>query len=760
MIKKLTLLLVLLISSNIIAQVTNEGTPKSWKQENIQKSINTIKLPSFDLKALQNEDLINDKLPMPWRFGNKFDVNYGFEDGQWNTLENGDRIWRINFTSKDALALNIIFDQFYMPEGAKVYLYNDDRSDLLGAYTASQNQESQSLGTWLVKGANLWIEYFEPANVANQGKLHIGSITHSYRNAQTYKDAKALNDSGDCNHDVDCPIGADWEDHKDNNKKSVGILLSGGSGFCTGALVNNTANDQKGYFLTANHCFSNPANWAFRFGWISPNPVCAATTNSTNGPTNFTLSGATLRARNANTDFALVEINPSIPSGWDITWAGWDNSDINPDFVVGIHHPSGDIMKICRDNTGVIKRPNAGAQTWEITTAGGGWELGVTEPGSSGSPLFDDQGKIIGQLFGGAAACSGTNDNGTLDYYGRFGLSWDAIAGNTNQLQPWLDPTNSGVSVLESFPPLETFNLDAGISVNIPDIDCGVNQVSPVITLRNAGSTTLTSATITWNNGGADTTIDFSGSLDQNETQDYPLGTMTITGGSLTINASVSNPNGSTDDNDTNDTATSEITIDGYITTQVHLDLLTDLWAQETSWEFLDSSGTVIASFGPYQEDVDDETHFFYDFDVDPNECYTFIINDAFGDGICCGFGNGSYELTDDDGNVIFLGGEFSDSEETEISIVTTLGVSNYLTENISIFPNPTTGLLNINLRNLSGDFTYSISNILGQTINKGSLLSNSNTLTINNYNDGIYFMRIVETSTQNFMIKKIVIAK
>ena len=151
-------------------------------------------------------------------------------------------------------------------------------------------------------------------------------------------------------------------------------------------------------FLTANHCFSDPSVWAFRFGWISPNAVCATTANSSNGPTNMTLSGATLRARDAGSDFALVEINQNVPEDWDRVYAGWDRSGNTPDFTVGIHHPSGDVMKVCRDDDQPTQTINGGAQTWEITTAGGGWEMGVTEPGSSGSPLFDTEGRIIGQL--------------------------------------------------------------------------------------------------------------------------------------------------------------------------------------------------------------------------------------------------------------------------------------------------------------------------------------------------------------------------
>ena len=162
-----------------------------------------------------------------------------------------------------------------------------------------------------------------------------------------------------------------------------------------------------------------------RFNWISPNPVCGSEAASTNSSTNFTMNGATLRARNSGSDFMLLELNNSIPDDWDVTYAGWDKSDTNPSFVVGIHHPQGDIMKICRDDSGVIKVPhsiNGGsvAQTWEITTAGGGWEIGVTEGGSSGSSLFDNNGRVIGQLFGGAAGCNGTNDNGTFRFLWTF----------------------------------------------------------------------------------------------------------------------------------------------------------------------------------------------------------------------------------------------------------------------------------------------------------------------------------------------------
>ncbi|MDG1219255.1 MAG: serine protease, partial [Flavobacteriaceae bacterium] len=398
-----------LFSLVTFSQVTNEGLPTSWFLTSDElSSVEANTLPSFDLQAIKDEDKTNDYLfDKPWRFGYMHSVDYGLEDGNWDVLDNGDKIWRILISSEGALSLNFIFDNLFIPKGGSLYLYNDDHSDLLGAYTHKQNQEGGVLGTWLVNGDSVWIEYYEPLSVQGQGTLHIAKATHGYRNADTFNLAKGLNDSGDCNLDIDCSIGEDWEELKEHNKRSAGILLSGGSGFCSGALINNTENDGTPYFLTANHCYSNPASWAFRFGWISPNSVCATTENSSNGPTNMTISGATLRARDAGSDFALVEINSEIPEEWDRVFAGWDKSDNFPEFQVGIHHPSGDVMKVCRDDNPATKEVNGGAQTWEIVGGGvfGGWEIGVTEPGSSGSPLFDQEGRIIGQLFGGGAAC-------------------------------------------------------------------------------------------------------------------------------------------------------------------------------------------------------------------------------------------------------------------------------------------------------------------------------------------------------------------
>jgi lysyl endopeptidase len=484
--KKTLLFLFLFVFSGVFAQVTNQGEPKSWGLTQL-RNVTPMQMAEINLDALMAEDQINDAvLDLPWRFGTEILVELNTNNsGAWDELDNGDRIWRLNIVSPGANTLNFIFDDYYLPPGATLYLYSDDKIDLLGAYTSIQNRNDNFLGTWFVDGDNVWLEYFEPRSQRNKGRLQLSKVVHGYRSIQQNLDTRGLNDSGPCNLDVDCSIGADFDDLKDVLKRSVGLFLMGGS-VCSGTLINNTENNNAPYFLTANHCdIGNPGTWAFRFNWISPNPVCAQNQNSTNGSWNQTASGATRLATNTKSDFMLVNIDANLPSSWNLVWAGWNRSATEvPQFTVGIHHPSGDIMKVCRSNQSPTRQTfsfngDASARMWRVAS----WSLGVTEQGSSGSALFDQNGKIVGQLAGGTAACSGTSNNGGFDIYGRFETSWDFGTTNSTRLSNWLDPNGTGA-------------MSTGI-LNTPDfqfignISIYPNPASNVIYIMNNNSSQL-----------------------------------------------------------------------------------------------------------------------------------------------------------------------------------------------------------------------------------------------------------------------------
>lgn len=743
--------------------------PPSWTISHEFENVKPHKLPSFNLKSLQDEDLINDQdKSKPWRFGHELYVDHDFNEvGKWTTLPNGDKIWRMSYKSEGAHTLNFYFDIFYIPEGAKLYVYNNDKDDLLRPFTHHNNNAEEVLGTWLVNGEQAWIEYYQPANVTGQAKLTLGSVVHGYRTAETYQ--KALNDSGDCNHDVDCditPPGADpysIDTVKENIKKASGMLVTGNTGFCSGTLINNTNNDGTPYFMTANHCGNNVGGWAFRFNWRSPNPSCGTTTPSTNGSFNQTVSGAILRANSSQSDMELVEITDAsfFNNNPDVVWVGWNNSTTQtPNLNFGIHHPSGDIQKVCRDDQGATRTQtnfngNPTTQMWRVED----WDLGVTEQGSSGSGIFNENGELIGVLSGGAAACSGTNDNGGFDVYGRFGVAWDFGSSAASRLRDWLDPGNTGATTLGQFPSLETFDNDARASAgdNNDALLCNAG-FTPNVTLINPGNLNLTSATVEYYlDSEPATTINWTGNLANGQSVVVASPVYNnVAPGSHTFTIMVSNPNGVPDQNTSNDSFVFGFEVSPeFSTNEIILNITTDNYASETTWEVRNSINVLIASGGTtyanattYQETITIPAF---------DECYTFTLFDSYGDGICCGFGTGSYNVEDENGNVLISGGEFGASESILFKALDPLSIDDETFANfVTFYPNPVKETLNIRTQNINEALDYEVVNALGQLVTTGKLNINTlNILSLEQLSSGIYFIKL--SSENNSLVHKII---
>ncbi len=490
--KALLFSFLLLFFLNGLSQEYGRELPASWEY-NIYNKTSPITLPPLDLQNIALEDSINDlDKSQPWRYGIERSIQLDVDNhGIWTDLPEGGRMWQVGIQSPNALNLSIKFSEFYIPEGARLHLYNDDGTDLSRTYSKSENTPNGLLGSWFINGDIIWVEYFEPDNVSEDVQLEIGSIIHGYRMGEVnmlVDRNRGLNDSGDCNYDVNCSVGEDFESDKNILKKTVALLSLGNGYLCSAVLMNNTREDKTPYLLTANHCLNNsdPSFWSIRFNWMSPNPVCGTGEDSVDIQTNFTMSGADYRASNALSDFALVELYNDVPGSWDIAFSGWDRSDTPPQFEVGIHHPNGDIMKICRDDSGAVKENANGTEVWLIggvsEGTGNGWEIGTTESGSSGSPLFNQDGRLIGQLYAGQSFCDGLVNNNEYDIYGRFGVSWDAGTTEDERLKDWLDPLNTEDI---SIGPLQNL-------LNVPDIEITgaleifPNPVSSEITILNS----------------------------------------------------------------------------------------------------------------------------------------------------------------------------------------------------------------------------------------------------------------------------------
>ena len=434
---------ILTIFSICFAQVSIDSTPKSFNLED-DLVIPTESLPSFNINEFLEQDArdIRSNDTKPYRFANSIETNFNMNNsGRWTVLEDGSAIWQLRIESEGAFSLNTIYDIFNIPEGAEFFVYSENKEMVLGAFTNNNHKPHGGFSTAPIKGDKIIFEYNEPHNAQFEGAIQISSVAHDYRNV-FFDDERGYGDSGSCNNNVACSVGNDW---RDEIRSVAMILTSGGSRLCTGSLVNNTSQDLEPYFLTANHCLGGNNSWIFMFNYESP--VC---TNQ-NGPTNMTVSGSTLLANSSTSDFALLRLNETPPEDYNVHYAGWDVSGSTPSTPVGIHHPSGDIKKISFDYNNAS---NAG-NYWDVNQ----WEDGTTEPGSSGSPLFDgNTQRIIGQLYGGTASCTSI----TYDTYGKTSVSWNLGMGE------YLDPFNTGQLYLDG---MDAIDLpDPAISLSIPDL--------------------------------------------------------------------------------------------------------------------------------------------------------------------------------------------------------------------------------------------------------------------------------------------------
>lgn len=653
----------IMIALSTQAQIVTEGQPVTAIEAVARELATTVpseQMPYIDIAALEAEDVLRALDPTkPFRFGYNIDVNLGLSNaGQWEELSNGARVWRLRIVSPGAYSLNFQFDDYNLPEGATLFLYNDDRSQMLGALTAANNKAWGTLGTTIVQGEAVTLEYFEPGSVRGMGALNLGVVTHGYRKmeqAEVDDISRDFGDSGDCNINTICAVGDDWRDQI----RSVAVIVVNGNESCTGAMINNTCNDTTPYFLTADHCLGgNVGNWVFRFNWDSP--TC---TPDANGPQTQTVSGATLRANNDNSDFALLELSSQPPSAYDVFYAGWDASGATPSGATAIHHPSGDVKKISFENDPLIATPWGGAETWNVDI----WDLGTTEPGSSGSPLFSPDGLIVGQLYGGTASCNLPNDP---DYYGRFDVSWNAVAGNANQLEPWLDGCATGVTDLPGLgADLPTVNSDAATTSinNLDALVCGENSATPAVKLRNRGLDTLVSANVQWQlDGGNVINVPWTGSLAYNEEETVSLGTISFNTGTHELKVWSDTPNTLADEDNSNDTTlfVFEANTAGE---SFALELQTDYYGSETTFEIVDGLGAVVEQGGPYNDGFGgtlvNET-----FCLAP-DCYTYIIYDQGGDGMAGVFWAptpGYYSLTNGSATVIVdeEGASFTDEQQ------------------------------------------------------------------------------------------------
>lgn len=467
--------LCLFLSVSVKAQISHGGQPLPLTATKSQTEDLFITMPPFDLaEQLRLDSLEATDLRSGFRFAYKFMTDYTPENsGVRFILPDGTKVWRLGIRSEGALSLNIMFSKYHLPEGARVFLYNSDQSEVLGSFNHLNNSERAILPVAPIRGDELIVEYQEPAGVAFPGKLAIGEVNHGYRNFRVSEPQPDFTP-------FECmPVIACYQDSTtryDAIERSVVLMIINGTTGCTGTLVNNTANDGKPYLLTASHCLNNQFQIKNPdYEEVAGNIVCYFNYNSPQcspvepGRTDQTVASAHFRAVNELTDMALLELQDTPPADYRVYYAGWNAQDAGTAPYTCIHHPGGSLKRLNLAE-GDVELTSYKIQVadfnenshWKVAR----WATGCTAGGSSGSPLFDGDNRVIGGLTGGASSCL----NPAEDFFFSIQKSWSESADSSKQLKCWLDPVGVAAPVCAGMDPNEgggTANEEIEVSTEV-----------------------------------------------------------------------------------------------------------------------------------------------------------------------------------------------------------------------------------------------------------------------------------------------------
>lgn len=449
-------LIALLLSSDAFSQLSSGGTPLLFANPGLFRNESIVRLEHPDAQMLELEDYKNESSGFPERMGVTIPVNLNpSTSGQVSSLVDGSKIWTTVISVEGAVGLGLYFSDFKLPAGARLFIFSQDKKQVIGAFTEKNNKPDGLFSTEIIKGENITLEYFEPNGSFSSSPFTISEVLYVYKPMYFAgeRNLKGSN-SGSCEVNMACSEGDNW---RKQGKSVVRIQIKNGNAayWCTGTIVNNTAGDFSPLVLTADHCArsfsetyatpSDVAQWIFYF--LYETQSCDdETVEASKSLTGAVKLASSSPNGNDGSDFYLVTLNEPIPASYEPFYAGWSRTGEMSPAGVGIHHPAGDVKKISTYTAPLTSSEwgdVAGTHfrvVWSATENG----HGVTEGGSSGSPVFDNMGRLIGQLTGGESGCS--NLTGP-DYYGKLAFSWESNGiADSVRLKPWLDPLNTGLT--------------------------------------------------------------------------------------------------------------------------------------------------------------------------------------------------------------------------------------------------------------------------------------------------------------------------
>nr|WP_315431317.1 trypsin-like peptidase domain-containing protein [uncultured Albidiferax sp.] len=421
----------------------------------------------------------------------------------WQSSDSGGKVAAISISSDAAKGLRLGVLVRSLPTQATLRIYAQGSStayEVAAQEVLATLQRNRAAGdttdaarmywTPLVEGSEATLEVELPASVSTDGvQIAIPSLSHVYSAlASDGENVAKVGEAGSCEVNVAC--NTDYSSAESNAvARMVFVGSDGGTYQCSGTLVNDSSSSGTPYFLSANHCISKQSEAStLQTYWFYRATSCSGTT--LNSAYQTRTGGATLLYASAVTDTSFMQLVDTPPTG--VTYAGWSVAapTLNA-AVAGIHHPKGDLQKLSTGSLSAFQDCSVLNATSDTFTCSSGtqsgskfinatFSSGVTESGSSGSPLFQTSGSshyMVGQLYGGSSSCAAPSGS---NIYGRFDVAYNAA------LSQWLNVASSAALAVSSLG-----NGSGTVSSSPSGISCGSSCAAPF----SIGSSVVLTAT-------------------------------------------------------------------------------------------------------------------------------------------------------------------------------------------------------------------------------------------------------------------------
>lgn len=450
----------------------------------------TVHIPPFSKEYIMDQVKNNNNNRNLVGLLQDTDISFPQSSTMTTTAE-GIRVWRVKIEMPDAKGLGLYFDQFHLPEGVEMFLYNENKKQLKGTYSYKENNESRKFATDPIQGSTMYLELNIQPNVSlGDIVLHIdkaAAYLFSTEDLKQFEDNHATSipalTSGDatlssstCMINANCEQSEGFEKQRQStvmvNFRDETVLYS-----CTGVMINSANNEPgsscKNYILTASSCEPNDATDEMQFLSqtiirFNSNPVSCD--NPTESTPSHAVTGVNFKARSSVTsiedrkgDFILMEMRTPIHPSWNIFMSGYNAGEVEttvtaPDKMISFHHPDSDIKKLSTYSS---------ISNYDAATESSHWHA-IADEGyhaSLGAPLFDKNGRVIGIAsfstpgFDTPEECLVNNTGIPAPQtsremkYSKLSYNWSNPGddGSPNRmLKTWLDP--DGGTVLQTDP--------------------------------------------------------------------------------------------------------------------------------------------------------------------------------------------------------------------------------------------------------------------------------------------------------------------